>query len=74
MTSTKPASNYDQLSKADLIKLLRNKDIEINDIKNVQMRDAFNHTTFLQNFMRDEYWEKIRVSEGFSSDRYEMMS
>lgn len=38
------------------------------------MRDAFNPAAFLQEYMREEFWDKIRVSENFSSDRYEMMS
>ena len=65
---------YEQMTKADLIKLLKNRDIEANQLRESQMRDAFNPAAFLQEYMREEFWDKIRVSENFSSDRYEMMS
>lgn len=73
-TAKKRDNNYQELSKTDLVKLLKNRDIELTQLKQSQIRDAFSPAAFLQDYMREEFWDKIRVSESFSSDRYEMMS
>ena len=65
---------YKQLPKEELIKHLRNKDLELDHLKAFKEHSAFTPVNFIQNFIRQEFWDKIRIAQGFAEDKLLLQS
>ena len=67
-------SDYDKLSKQDLIRLIKTKDVELNHLRKSLEKQSFDPSIFLNTKIRDLFWDKIRTSEDFSAEKMDLMS
>ena len=66
--------DYDKLSKQDLIRMVKTKDVELNHLRKSLEKQSFDPSIFLNTKIRDLFWDKVRTSEHFSAERMELMS
>lgn len=71
---TTDTMDYDKLSKQDLIRMIKTKDVELNHLRKSMEKQSFDPSIFLNTKIRDLFWDKVRTSEHFSAERMELMS
>lgn len=74
MADPTDTTDYDKLSKQDLIRLIKTKDVELAHLRKSLDKQAFDPSIFLNSKIRDLFWDKIKSAEVFSSEKYDKIS
>jgi hypothetical protein len=74
MNNAPDQADYDKLSKQDLIRLIKTKDVELLHLRKSLEKQSFDPSVFLNTKIRDIFWDKVKNCESFSSEKYELMS
>ena len=67
-------TDYDKLSKQDLIRLIKTRDVELHHNRKTLEKNAFDPSIFLNTKIRDLFWDKIRNCEQFTAEKFDMTS
>src|SRR3990167_10050155 len=69
-----PGNDFEKLSKADLIRLIKTKEVERIQIRKELEKRSFDPSVFLNTKLRDYFWDKAHLNEKHSEDRAMLMS
>ena len=58
----------------ELRRIIKLKEEEISSIKAGEAANAFNPQIFLKNSIREEFWQKIVLTQEYSSEKAELLS
>lgn len=67
-------TDYDNLSKQDLIRQIKTRDVELNHMRKTHEKNAFDPSIFLNSRIRDIFWDKVKNCEQYSAEKFEMKS